>query len=105
MKKSELKAMASKVEIKRADIPLNEKIESLREILGVKRLSLNAIIKTMVECNFPTLTAEETIGHYVQWFYDWVISNLIHIKDGIFTQHYKEQKHLIETLIKNANRL
>ena len=107
MKKGEIKTVGEKITSEAYDsykkMALDDKIKYVDSILDLIQLDLNIIIKSMVECDFPTLSADETIGHYASEFLDKVITDITLISGDL--NNYEDHAARINALVKFAGKL
>lgn len=104
MTRKELMIISKKIDLKTfSEMKFDQKIEYVKNLFELEYLSLNSIIKSMVETNFPTLKSNRTIESYVVWYLDVIIDILDNIDmDGGCFGTYRSRKKVIDTFLKNA---
>lgn len=104
MTRKEHITIAKKIDLKAfSEMKFDQKIEYVKNLFELEYLSLNSIIKSMVETNFPTLTSNKTIEQYAVWYLDVIIDTLYDIDmDGGCFGTYRSRKKVIDTFLKNA---
>ena len=104
MTRKELMIISKKIDLKTfSEMKLDQKIEYVKNLFELKYLSLNSIVKSMVEANFPAPKPNKTIEWYAVWYLDLIIDILDNIDmDGKCFGTYRNRKKVIDIFLKNA---
>ena len=111
--REEIKAIGEKIDCEAygnyRKMELDGKIKYVKSLLKLMHLNLNIIIKSMVECDFPTLSVDKTIEYYASEFLDKVITDITLIggdyslNENSILGTYEERVERINALVNNAN--